>query len=103
VAFQDVPEWTYVQPLFVPTFWFPLTPQVITGGSSSVTVTVNEHVAVIFPASIAVQITVVTPRLKAVLLNVVPEPLDAPVSVNVTEAREQLSVAVASHAVPVWT
>jgi len=62
-------------------FCCPLTPQVITGGSSSVTVTVNEQVAVSVPASIAVQVTVVTPTLNTALFSEVPVPDEAPVSV----------------------
>jgi hypothetical protein len=92
-----------VQPTFVVTDWFPVTPQVITGGSSSVTVTVNEQDDVSPPPSVAVQVTVVKPRLKATLLIVVPEPVVAPVSVYITEVTEQLSVADAFHEFPRWT
>jgi hypothetical protein len=80
-AFHAFPEWTYVQPTLVVTDWSPVTPQVITGGSSSVTVTVNEHVDVRPEPSVAVHVTVVVPRLKATLLSVVPEPVVASVSV----------------------
>jgi len=75
----------------------------MTGGVISVTDTVNEQVADRFPPSIAVQVTVVTPRLNGMPLSEVPVPEVAPVRVYEREAREQLSVAVASHAVPVWT
>ena len=55
-----------------------------------------------FPAlSVAVHITVVAPRLKEIPSNVVkPEAIVAPVSSAVTVTIPQLSVAVASHAVP---
>jgi len=56
-----------------------------------------------FPPSKAVQVTVVTPRLKVVPLSDVPVPVVAPERAKEREAREQLSVAVASHAVPEWT
>jgi len=64
--------------LLVDTVWFP-TPQVMTGASSSVTVTVKEQDDELLPASVAVQVTVVTPGLKATLSSEDPEPVVAPV------------------------
>jgi len=87
----------------VVTFWFPDVPQVITGGSSSVTDTVNEQLAVSPAWSVAVQVTVVVPRLKAVLFKEVPEPEVVPERLYTRETRVQLSVAVAFQSSPVCT
>ncbi len=72
----------------------------ITGLSSSVTLTWNEHDDV-FPApSVAVHVTVVSPEPKATLLRLLPVPVVAPVSVYAMVEPEQLSVAPASQPVP---
>jgi hypothetical protein len=72
---------------------------VSTGGVTSVTTTVNEHVDVFagVALSVAVQVTVVVPRLNSTPLMFVPVPVVAPVKAYVNEFTRQLSVAVAFH------
>lgn len=55
--------------------------QVIVGFTISVTTTVKEQLAMLPDASVAFQVTVVVPRLKATLCSEVPVPKVAPVSV----------------------
>jgi hypothetical protein len=100
IAFQPVPVCWYLHPLFVVTFCWPVTGQVIDGLSSSLTRTVKLQVAGLFAASRAVQVTVVTPVLKATLFSVVPVPVVAPDSVYVRVLPGQLSVAMAFQPVP---
>jgi hypothetical protein len=68
-----------------------------------VTITLKLQEAVLLAASVAVHVTVVSPALKATLLSVLPVPVVAPASVYESETPEQLSMAVASHPVPLWT
>jgi hypothetical protein len=54
---------------------------VIVGLVLSVTTTLNEHVAVFPAASVAVQVTIVVPKLKEIPFSEVPVPVVAPDSV----------------------
>ena len=68
----------------------------------SCTVIVKEQSELFPAASVAVQVTVVVPRLKLTPFNVVnPDPRVAPPRLTDTEANVQLSVALAFQVFPV--
>ena len=94
------PNTTFVDPQA--TFVVPLVADgaVIVGLILSVTVTVYEHVTALVTPSVAVQVTVVIPLLKAILFKVVPVPEVTPLNVYVSDVTPQLSVAVAFQSVP---
>jgi hypothetical protein len=101
VASHDVPLWVYSQCKSALTFCVPLTAHIIEGAVFSFTCTSKMQLTA-FPAeSTAVHVTVVVPLLNVILLRVVPESFVAPDNAKVKAAMPQLSVAVASHDVPV--
>jgi len=74
---------------------------VIAGSCVSFTVTSKLQTSVFPELSVTVQVTVVVPKLNETPSNEVPVPVVAPVNTYVNEETVQLSVAVASHPVPV--
>ena len=71
------------------------------GSCVSSTMMSNEHTDVFDEPSVTVHVTVVVPKLKTTLFNVVPVPVVAPVNSYPTVIVVQLSVATTSQPVPV--